>query len=149
VLVRVGVGDGDPSALELFNLGFGLTLDVGLADMSPKKRLDEVEQRGTEGLAVGPQQGRDIPRRRSRNAVRKNDMTADAEGRSGAGDGGRIVEGGACSHEGGGGEDTCLVQLENGAVDAWRETEVVCVDDKPRGHELRRAECEDLLPALL
>ncbi len=40
----------------------------------------------------------------------------------------------ACGHEGGGGEDACLVEFEDGTIDARGEAEVVSVDDEAGRH---------------
>ena len=61
-------------------------------------------------------------------------MAADAEGRVGVGDGDGVVECGAGGHEGGGGEDSGLMELGDGTIDAGCEAEVVCVDDEAGGH---------------
>ena len=61
-------------------------------------------------------------------------MAAYAEGRVARGDGDGIVECGPCGHESGGGEDACLVELEDGAIDAWGEAKVVSVDDEAGRH---------------
>ena len=61
-------------------------------------------------------------------------MTSDAEARIVVGKGDCIFAGGAIRHEGGGGEDASLVELDDGAIDARGEAEVVCVDDETRRH---------------
>jgi len=63
-------------------------------------------------------------------------VAADAEGWGGVGDSDGVVEGWAGGHEGCGGEDACVVELGDGAVDARGEAEVVCVDDEAGGHEI-------------
>lgn len=50
------------------------------------------------------------------------------------GDGDGIVKGWAGGHEGCGGEDACLMEFGDGAIDTWGEAEVVCIDDEAR-HE--------------
>ena len=57
-------------------------------------------------------------------------MAADCQRRLRKGqiDCGREV--GRSRHQGGGAESACLLQLNDGPVDAWRETKVVRVDDQ-------------------
>ena len=134
VFVRVDVGDVDAGALELLYLGEGFALDVVFADLAAKERLDEVDEGGTKGLAVGAEEGGDALGRRDGDAVGEDDVAADAEGRVGVGDGDGVVEGRAGGHEGGGGEGAGLVKLGDGAVDAGSEAEVVRVDDESGSH---------------
>ena len=61
-------------------------------------------------------------------------MAAEAEVRIGSSDGDGIVKGGTAGHDGCGGEGAGLVELGDGAVDAWGEAEVVSVDDETGGH---------------
>jgi len=132
--VGVEVGDGDAGALELVQLGEGLALDLGLADLAAQEGLEEVEQGGTEAFAVGAEQGGDGRGTGDGGAVGEDDVEADAEGGMGMGDGDGVVEGVAGGHEGGGGEGTGLVEFADGAVDALSEAEVVCVEDEAGGH---------------
>ncbi len=134
VFVGVEVGDADAGALQLLDLGEGFALDLVFADRAAEERLDEVEQRGAEGFAVGAKEGGDAFGRRDGGAVGEDDVAADAEGGVGAGDGDGVVEGWAGGHESGGGEGAGLMELGDGAIDARGEAEVVCVDDEAGRH---------------
>ena len=59
VFVGVEVGDVDAGALEFLDLGEGFALDVLFADVAAKEGLEEVDEGGTEGLAVGAEEGGD------------------------------------------------------------------------------------------
>ena len=62
-------------------------------------------------------------------------MAADTQRGMRAGDGDGVVEGWAVGHQGGGCKCASLMQFENGAIDAARKAEVVCVDDEAGSHE--------------
>lgn len=96
--------------------------------------MDEVEQGGSERLAVGTEKRGDGFRRGSGDAIGENDVAAYAESRIAGGDGDGVVKRRAGGHESGGGKDACLVEFENGAVDARGEAEVVSVDDEAGRH---------------
>ena len=67
-------------------------------------------------------------------AVGEDDVATDAEVGTGEGEVDGLLEGGACGHEGGGGDGAGVVKLGDGPVDAGGEAEVVCVDDEAGGH---------------
>lgn len=136
VLVGVEVGDGDAGALELADLGEGFAFDVCGGDFVEEEGFDEVDEFRAEVFAVVAEEGGDGFGRRGGDAVGEGDVAADGERGVGVGDGDGVVEGVAGGHEGGGGEDAGLVELADGAIDAWSEAEVVGVDDEAGGHSL-------------
>lgn len=149
VFVGIGMRNGNACTLESVNLSLSLALDLGFADLAAQDSLNEIKERRTKGFAIGPEKGRDGFGRRGRSAVGEDDVAADAERGSGAGDGDGVVEGRAGGHESGGGEDTGGVELGDGAVDALSEAEVICVDDEAGRHEIEEAVVVSTPPALL
>lgn len=134
VFVGVEVGDVDSGTLESLDLGEGLALDVVLGDAAAEERLNEVGEAGTEGLAVGAEEGWDALGMGGGDAVDEGDVAADAEGGKGARDGGSVLECRAGGHEGGGGEDAGAMELRDRTIDAWSQAEVVRVEDEAGGH---------------
>jgi peptidoglycan/LPS O-acetylase OafA/YrhL len=134
VLVGVDVGDVDAGALEALDLGGGFADDVFFVDLAEEGGEEEVGEGGAEGFGVAAEEGGDAVGVGEGCAVGEDDVAADAEGGMGAGDGDGVVEGGAVGHEGGGGEGAGVVELGDGAVDAWSEPEVVGVEDEAGGH---------------
>jgi len=92
VFVGVEVGDGDTGALELLDLGEGFALDVFFVDLAAQECLDEVEERGAEGFAVGAEEGGDGVGRGGGDAVGQDDVAAHAEGGVGVGGGDGVVK---------------------------------------------------------
>jgi hypothetical protein len=134
VFVGVDVSDVNADALEFLNLGESFAGDVFFANLAAEEGLDEVDERGAEGPAVGTDEGWDGFGVGDGDAVGKDDVAAYAEGWVGTGDGYGIVEGCAGGHEGCGGESAGLMELGDGPVDAWGETEVVGVNDETGRH---------------
>jgi len=134
VLVGVEVGDADAGGEELLDLGFGFAFDVLFLDAAEDEGAEEVDQTWAEVGGAGGEEGGDGFGGRDGEAVGEDDVAADAKSGVRLGEGDGIVEGGAAGHEGGGGEDVGLMELEDGAVDAGGEAEVVCVDDEACGH---------------
>ncbi len=119
--------------LEVKNLGGGFADELGWIDGAAEEGGDEAGERGSEALAVGAEGG-DGARGGDGGSVDEDEVAADAKRGVLAGEGGGFFEGGACGHEGGGGEAAGLIELDDGAVDAGGETEVVGVEDETCGH---------------
>ena len=134
VFVGVEVGDVDAGALEFLHLGEGLADDVVGVDGAAEEGLEEIEQRGAEGVAVGAEQGGDGFGVGDGGAVCKHDMAPHSQLGVGEGDLDGVLECGAGGHEGGRGEDAGGVEFGDGAVDAEGEAEVVGVEDEAGGH---------------
>ncbi len=134
VFVGVDVGDVDAGALKALDLRGGFAGEVVGTDGVAEGGLGEVGEGGAEGFAVCAEEGGDGFGVGEGHAVEKDEMAADAEGGVRAGELDGVVEGGAGGHEGGGGEDAGLMELDDGAVDAGGEAEVVGVDDEAWRH---------------
>lgn len=130
VLVGVGVGDADAGALELLDLRACFAGDLFLADAASEDGDGKLRERVMEAAAVRAEQSGDGGWVGDGKAVDEHDVAADAEGGAREGQRDRVGEGCAVGHQGGGGEDTGVVELGDGAVDAWREAKVVGVDDE-------------------
>src|SRR5271170_7246423 len=141
VFVGVEVGDVDAGTLELLYLGEGFTSDVLFADPATQEGLNEIDERGSKGFAIGAYECGDAFWVRSGDAVGEDDVTAYAEGWVGVGDGYGVIERSAGGHERGRGESFGLMELCDGAVDAGSEAEVVRVDDESEWHRRSRWPC--------
>jgi hypothetical protein len=135
VFVSVYVSDGDTGMLEALDLSESFTLDLFFADLTTKKGADEVEERGAEGLLIRAEKRWDAYGIGGGRAIGEDNVAADTDGGIGAGESGGIIEGGAGGHERGGGKGSAAVKLDDGAIDAGGEAEVVCVDDEAGGHD--------------
>ena len=138
VLVGVEVGDGDSGELQLADLGERLATDVGGEDAAAEGSVREGHEGGSEAAAVGADEAGDAGGGRDGDAIDENDVAADAEAGVAMGDGDGVREGRAVGHQGCGGEDACVMELGDGAVDACGEAEVIGVDDEPGGDERLR-----------
>ena len=134
VFVGVEVRDVDACALEFLDLGGGFAFDVGGADLAAEEGLNEIDEGGAEGFAVGAEECGDAFGRGDGDAVGEDDVAAYAEGGVGVGGGDGVGKGWAGGHESGGGEGPCPVKLDDGAIDAGGEAEVVRVDDESGRH---------------
>ena len=73
---------------------------------------------------------RQLCRTQLRGAIEQHNMAADAERRLPERRMDGIAKGGSCGHEGGGGERVRGIQLEDGAVHSFCQSEVVGIDDE-------------------
>lgn len=137
VFVGVEMSDFDACEIEFPDLGCGLAFDIVFANLAAQEGLDEVDERRTKGFAVRTDERWDVFRRRGRDAVGEDDVTAYTKGGVGAGDGDRIVKGLAGSHEGCRGEGAGLMEFGDSAIDAGSEAEVVRVNDESGRHRWR------------
>ena len=93
MFVGVQMGDVDSGALEFLDLGEGFAGDVLFADVAAEEGLEEVDERGAEGFAVGADEGGDLFGGQDGDAVGEYDVAAYAEGGVGVGDGDGVVKG--------------------------------------------------------
>ena len=99
MFVSIDVGNIDTCALKLLYLSKRLALNIILANDAAKQCLDEVDERGTEGLTVSTKERGNAFRMRHRNTVSKDNMTADAKCRIRVRNGNSIVKRRTGSHE--------------------------------------------------
>jgi hypothetical protein len=76
VFVGVDVSDADSGLLEFLNLSESLAFDLLLADFAAQECLEEVDERGTKGFAIGAEECGDGFRWGDGNAIGEEDVTA-------------------------------------------------------------------------
>ena len=138
VFMSVQVSDLDAGELKLLDLGAGFAFNVVFANFAAQESLNEIDERGTKGFAVGADERGNAFRSRDGDPVGENDVTAYAEGWIGVSDSNCVIEGWASCHQSCGGEGPRLVKLSNGAVDARSQAKVVRVDDQSGSHRVCR-----------
>jgi hypothetical protein len=138
VFVGVEVSDFDARELKLLDLGAGFAFNIVFANFAAQESLNEIDQRGAKGFAVGADERGNALGRRDGDAVGEHDVTAYAEGSVGVSDRNCVIEGWASCHQSRGGEGVGLVKLSDGAVDAWSQAKVVRVDDQSGSHRVCR-----------
>ena len=128
VLVRVHVGNGDAGRLDLTNLRDGFALDLCGCDAASEEVNHKSVETGTEA-AVGRKRGKFI-RMQFRPPIHEDHMAADSERRLFEGCMYGIAKGRSRCHECCGGQRLCGIQVEDGAVHAFRQTEIIGIDDE-------------------
>ena len=134
VLVCVDVGEFEAGASELLNLCECLALDLVLADGAAQDAEREVAERVAEGAVVGTEKSGDGFGGRDWCAIDEDDVAADPEGWACSSESDGVFERRSVGHQGGRRDGASVMQLGDGAIDAARETEVVCIDDESNWH---------------
>ncbi len=145
VLVGVQMGDGDAGGLELANLRNGFALDLARGDAAAEEVHHERGEAGAQA-SLGRERG-EFRRMQLRAAIHEDDMASDAE--RGLHECGvhRFAEGAARRHQRCGGQHFGRVQLQDGAVHAFRQTEIIGIDDEAALRRLRGIHATSLASA--
>jgi len=135
VLVCVQVGNRDASRLDLTNLRDGFALDLCGCDAASEEVNHKSVETGTQA-AVGRKRGKFI-RLQFRPPIYEDHMAADSERRLFEGRMYGIAKGRRRCHECCGRQRLCGIQVEDGAVHAFRQTEIIGIDDEAASYRMR------------
>jgi hypothetical protein len=130
--VGVDVGEADAARLKELNLGAGLGFDFRVVDAASEKPLGEGAKLRMEAAGRRIRERGELRSGSNGLAIDENDMASDTEAGGGFRNLDRLIRTDRARHERGAGEHACLVQLEDGAIDAGSEAEVVGVYDESR-----------------
>jgi hypothetical protein len=132
MLVRVDVGETESVALKKGDLRGRFSFDFGRADAGGVEALEKRADGGVEPACIAVDEGRNPVGIGRRDAVDKDDVTADAEGGHGERHLHGFFSGCGPGHERCAGKDLRSVELEYGAVDSGSHPEIVGVHDEAR-----------------
>ena len=130
VQMPVDVREREPRVAKTVELGADLGAELRASaarELVPQSRPD----RRLRKAAAPVHEGRNHGRGRGRGAGNEDEMQPHGEPGTGARDGDGFRRGLARHHEAGARQDAVIVRLEDRAVDAAGETEIVAVDDEP------------------
>ena len=135
VLVRVHVGNCDASRLDLTNLRNGFALDLCGFDAAGEEVNHKSVETGAQA-ATGRKRGKFV-RVQFRPPIHEDHMTPDSERRLFEGCMYGIAKGRPRCHQCCGGQGICGIQVEDGAVHAFRQTEIIGIDDEAASYRMR------------
>ena len=135
VLVRVHVGDRDPGRLDVANLCDRFPLDLFRGDAAAEEVNHKSGETGAQA-ATGRKRGKFI-RMQFRPPIYEDHMAADSERSQFEGRMYGIAKGRPRCHECCGGQRLCGIQVEDGAVHAFRQTEIIGIDDEATSYRMR------------
>ncbi len=128
VLVGVNVGDGDAGGLDATDLRDGLALDFRSVDAAAEEVDHELGEAGAE-TSTGRERWK-LAGMERRVAIHENNVAADSERCLHEGGVRGVAKGCPGGHQCRGGQDFEGIQFQDGAVHAFRQTEIIRVDDK-------------------
>jgi hypothetical protein len=133
VFVGIDVSKAQAARLKETDLSGYFCFDFCGVDATGEEAVNERRHFDSEMSGGGFDKRWDLLGRENWRAADQNNMTADAEGRRGQRYMDRVLGCGGTNHQRRAGNDTGPVKLDNGAIDAGGEAEVVSVDDET-GH---------------
>ena len=138
VLVGVKMRNGDARRLYFLKLRYGLGFDFFGAEAMGKRLFCQLLNGAVKKSGPGHEQRRYLRRRQHRPAIGEHDMAADAERRAGSAWGTRRLTDSTASckfvavcHQRRRGHNSALMTLQDGAIDAAGQAEVVGVYNEP------------------
>ena len=130
VLVRVDVRESDAFGLEQRNLSGGLGFDLGRPDAPCKQPLQKRSQRGLKAACPCINKRGNLSGRQHGIAIHQNHVAAHPQRWRRTGHLDSLLSRRRPCHQGGAGQRSRSMQLQNGAVDPGSQPEVIRVDNE-------------------